>query len=157
MYVDVLKFFQGFIKHMVFIGGENLPKTVSTSMGRKLADFYIKKNVVNWQDALTMMIEGMGGKIEKIEKIENKEEYNVVVKYGDNFCPIGGQIHTKNASMIVDSICIPYTIGFISKFLKNYKIDIEFTGCIPRDSDNRCRAIFKFALSDTNTQFKLNQ
>ncbi|MHA1340907.1 MAG: hypothetical protein ACTSRZ_13055 [Promethearchaeota archaeon] len=146
MTIDVIKFFQGFIKHMVSIGGINLPKSISISMGRKLADYYIKRDIKDWRKALTAMIEGMGGSIDKIEETGDGKSYLIVSKYMQGFCPIGGDVETKNSDLIVNSVCIPYTTGFISKFLNNSNLKLEFIGCIPRDGNTHCRLLVKITI-----------
>ncbi len=37
---DILKFFQAFIRQMAAVGGNNLPKTISASLGTNLGKRY---------------------------------------------------------------------------------------------------------------------
>ena len=45
MTTDALKFFQAYIKEMIDIGGENLPKTISAGLGANLAKIYKEKGI----------------------------------------------------------------------------------------------------------------
>ena len=42
---DALKFFQSYIKEMIDVGGANLPKSISASLGAKLGKILQKKGV----------------------------------------------------------------------------------------------------------------
>lgn len=139
MTLDILKFFQGFIRQMASIGGINLPKTISTSMGAKLAKIYQSNDITDWREALRSMIKGMGGTVE----IDENPAGEIVVRstYGVGFCPIGGaRSMTTNYQLISESICVPYLMGFLRTLLPGRKLSAEFTRCIVKDGGDACVA-----------------
>ncbi|GAI90164.1 unnamed protein product [marine sediment metagenome] len=44
---DALKFFHAYVNEMIEIGGENLPRAVSTKLGAKLAALYKEKSITD--------------------------------------------------------------------------------------------------------------
>ncbi|MHA1730658.1 MAG: hypothetical protein ACTSU5_01875 [Promethearchaeota archaeon] len=141
MTIDIIKFFQAFVRQLADIGGINLPKTVSTSLGGRLAETYERKHVTEWKDAITGMIQGMGGTIE-IEGADAETSEKVVVKvsYFHDFCPIGGHPMSSKADLVQGGVCIPYLMGFLRPFFPGTKMQIRFTKCIVRDGGNQCHA-----------------
>lgn len=133
--IDIIKFFQAFIRHMAKVGGKNLPKTISTSLGGELGKGYVKRQVTDWKPALTGMIEAMGGKLEIGEK---QNAWVFVAKYPSDFCPIGGKKDTERFNITTDSVCLPYITGFLKSLeVKLTKIPV-ITNCIVRDGSNAC-------------------
>ncbi|GAB4331523.1 MAG: hypothetical protein Kow0069_39110 [Promethearchaeota archaeon] len=144
MTVDIVKFFQAFVRQMVSVGGVNLPRTISTSLGAKLGQTYREKGVTDWKQALTSMIQGMGGSVEFVEEGEGAGGARVVnAKYFSDFCPIGGAPSrnktSERASLVVESICRPYVTGFLKGYFGDEKLAISFPRCIVKDGGNSCQ------------------
>ncbi len=139
---DIIKFFQAFIRQMIKVGGGNLPKTISASLGAELGKSYLKKNVRDWQKALTGMIEGMGGKLEIIEK-ENK--WLLLSRYPSEFCPIGGSHDTARFDDTVSSICVPYLLGYLQALRMKVTQNSILNKCIVRDGSCDCEIQVEFA------------
>ena len=137
METDYLKFFQSFIASMVEIGGINLPRSVSSKLGRNLGEIYKKRGVNDVKTAIKSMFKAMGG--EDVEFEESETGFTVITRYPSDFCPIGGSLKPKRHDMFVESICYPYARGFLSTFLPNTKIDLACKQCVLATGDNECR------------------
>lgn len=59
-----LKFFQAYINEMIDIGGENLPKTISTKLGFKLGKIYKEQDISNLESGLLRSFKVLNGKLE---------------------------------------------------------------------------------------------
>ena len=83
---DVLKFFQAYIKEMIDVGGENLPKAISVKSGSKLGRFYKGRGTsLDMEIILKLFYSGLKGK-PTIKKLDDNT-YDVSVKYSKKFCP----------------------------------------------------------------------
>ena len=142
---DILKFFQGYIKEMIDVGGENLPKAISIKSGSKLGRFYKERgSLLNIELVLKQFYEGFKGK-PTIKKL-NDNNYNVSVKFSHKFCPIGGKHHRENpsrGSLFQDNICIPYMRGFLSEIFPHFTTELEFLNCIPLNNQRTCHYLLK--------------
>lgn len=142
MVKDALKFFHAYINEMIDLGGKDLPKTVSTALGAKLANIYKKKEITGLEPALSQIYKVLGGKV-SIKKID-ENTYDINLKYAKKFCPIGGKKNPKLAKTIQESICIPYTRSFLANLIPNYTFEAEIKECILEENNNRyCHYILK--------------
>ena len=153
---DYLKFFQSFVASMVQIGGINLPKSVSTMLGRNLGEVYKKRGVTDPKIALESMFKAMGGETvdfqpvyEDNPEVQATDEENadvqpveigfkVTTAYPTEFCSIGGSLKPKRFSMFFEGICNPYASAFLSSFLPGSKISLSCDKCVLKDGDNKC-------------------
>lgn len=133
---DTLKFFHAYIDEMISLGGENLPRSISTRLGGNLAKVYKSRGKTNLESALNKMYEVLGAE-PKIEKV-NEHEFNIRVKHSSEFCPIGGTSNPSRGSKFIEIICIPYTIAFLKKFEQKYDYQIELKKCILRHAGRIC-------------------
>ena len=133
---DALKFFQAYISELVEIGGENLPKSISSGLGAKLATVYKEKGIFNIQSALRRSYEVLNASPE-IKEV-NKNEFEIKINYNESFCPIGGEPNSSKGDLIRKSICIPYTIGFLNETNSKYFYEIDVKNCIVSSGGNVC-------------------
>ena len=49
---DALKFFQAYIKEMIDVGGVNLPKSISVSLGAKLGKLLRERGLIGLENSL---------------------------------------------------------------------------------------------------------
>lgn len=160
---DYLKFFQSFIASMVQIGGINLPKSVSTILGRNLGEVYKKRGVTDPKVALESMFKAMGGEnvifdpldeeiVEdqaserdeaEIQSMENG--FKVTTEYPTDFCPIGGGFKPKRHGLFFQGICQPYASAFLSSFLPGSKITLTSDRCALKDGENKCCIVATFS------------
>jgi hypothetical protein len=89
---DALKFFQAYINEMIDVGGANLPKSISTSLGAKLGRVLKESGVKGIENSLKKIYKVLKAKINIIRI--NNNTFNVNLKYKKSFCPIGGYIIT---------------------------------------------------------------
>ena len=145
MVKDALKFFHAYINEMIDVGGENLPRAVSTKLGAKLGDLYKKRGFANLESALHQIYKVLGAKT-SIKKID-ENTYDIRLKHAKRFCPIGGKKNPKLAKVIQDNICFPYTRSFLATLLPEYNFEAEIKECILEESSNRyCHYILKVKL-----------
>ncbi|MFX0058459.1 MAG: hypothetical protein ACFE85_06795 [Candidatus Hodarchaeota archaeon] len=131
---DALKFFHAYINEMIDVGGENLPRAVSTKLGGKLGSLYRKRGVTDLEIALKQIYKVLGAKT-KIKKI-NGNIYDVKIKHSKRFCPIGGKSNPKQAKIIQDNICYPYTKSFLKTLFPNWIFEADIKHCIVANSIN---------------------
>ena len=127
---------------MIDLGGKNLPKSISTRLGAKLAKIYKKVGIDDVKIALIKSYEVLNS-IPEIKRIDEKT-IEVKIKYEECFCPIGGDPNPDNpekAKIIQDSICTPYTVGFINEFNPDFAYDGQVKECILSSGSNTCRYI----------------
>ncbi|MHA1689844.1 MAG: hypothetical protein ACTSUN_11010 [Promethearchaeota archaeon] len=133
---DVLVFFQAYIKEMLDLGGENLPKSISSRLGAKLARSYKKKGITNIPLGLKTLFRGMKAKIKIIEVSNNKME--VINKYKWKFCPIGGKFKPAQATITQEAICRPYMMGFLNEMDPAYSYSLESMECMLESNKKTC-------------------
>ena len=145
---DALKFFQVYIKEMIDIGGENLPKAISTKLGAKLGKFYKDRGLtLDIEDALKQIYFALNGK--PLIKQLNENRYEVIVKYPKKFCPIGGAYYPSRPPIFQENICIPYTRGFLNELFPQLVFGEEFISCIPQNNQRFCHYILKIERKKT--------
>ena len=141
---DYLKFFQSFIASMVQIGGINLPKSVSTMLGRNLGQVYTNRGETDPKVALESMFKAMGADNVQFQPNEGTEDesmdfgFTVTTEYPSEFCPIGGELKPKRHGMFFEGICQPYASAFLSTFRPGAKVNLTCDRCVLRDGDNKC-------------------
>jgi len=139
---DVLKFFQAYIKEMIDVGGENLPKAISVKSGSKLGKFYkARGSIFDMEVVLKQFYTGLKGK-PTIKKLDDNT-YDVSVKYSKKFCPIGGIHNPSRGSVFQENICIPYMRGFLSEIFPHLTTESDFSNCIPLNNQRTCNYILK--------------
>lgn len=139
---DVLKFFQAYVREMIDIGGENLPKAISVKSGSKLGRFYKNRgSSLDLELVLKQFYVALKGK-PTITKIDDNN-YEVCVKYPKKFCPIGGSYNPSQNTIFQENICIPYTKGFLSELFPQITTEADFISCIPCNNKKTCHFILK--------------
>ncbi len=142
MVKDALKFFQAYVREMIDVGGNNLPKAISTKSGAKLGMLYKKRGMpIDLVSALKQIYSVLKAK-PIITKL-NENTYEVVIKYPKKFCPIGGSHNPSRASMFQDNICIPYTKGFLNELFPQYTFEADIINCILLTNHRTCHYILK--------------
>ncbi len=134
---------------MIDIGGENLPKAISTKSGAKLGKYYKKKGVsLNIGNTLKQVYSVLNGKpiINQIDE----NTYEVIIKYPKKFCPIGGSYNPSRAPIFQENICIPYTRGFLNELFPQFITKSEILKCILQNNNKSCHYILKLKRKDTN-------
>jgi len=139
---DALKFFHAYINEMIDVGGENLPRAVSTKLGSKLAEIIKTRGYEDLEPALKQIYKVLGAKT-SIKKID-ENTYDIVLKYSKRFCPIGGKRNPKQAKIIQNNLCIPYTRSFLTTLFTDYTFEAHIKECILDDNSNKhCRYVLK--------------
>jgi hypothetical protein len=134
---DSLKFFQSYIRELADIGGDNLPRTVSTKLGIKLGKLFKDRDPSsNLSVNLRKIYRALNAK-PKIEKLDDNT-YDVQVKHQKRFCPIGGNYKPGNANFVHHSICIPYTLGFLHELEPDLKFEADIKNCIISTHTKTC-------------------
>jgi len=142
---DALKFFQAFIKEMIDIGGENLPKAISTKSGSKLGKMYKGRGLpLDIGAALKQIYIALNGK--PVIKQLDENRYEVIVKYAKKFCPIGGSNNPSRASIFQENICIPYTRGFLNEIFPQFTFGEDILNCVPLNNQKICHFILKIKI-----------
>ena len=121
---DALKFFQSYIIEMIDIGGPNLPKSISSSLGAKLGKLYKERGIIGIENSLKQSYKVLNA-APNIQKIDDKT-YKVTLRYKRRFCPIGGKHSPERADLLQESLCKPYTSGFLNEIDPSFK----YTGAI---------------------------
>ncbi len=139
---SALKFFQAYINEMIDIGGDNLPKSISTSLGAKLGKLYKEREPASDMEArLTQIYTALNAKTNITKLDENT--FEVIVNYTEKFCPIGGSYNPTRAPSVQSSICIPYTRGFLNEILPEFKTTSEIKNCIISKNQKTCHYTLK--------------
>ncbi len=134
---DALKFFQAYLKEMIDVGGINLPKSISVSLGAKLGKMLQKRGITGLEDSLRKIYNVLNAKT-RIKAIDDKT-LEISLKYSKRFCPIGGKFNPDKAELIQSTICIPYTIAFLNTSYPEFKYDVETIECILNSNNRYCR------------------
>ena len=139
---DSLKFFQSYIRELADIGGQNLPRAVSTKLGIKLGKLYKGKDAAaNFESNLRRIYKALDAK-PKITKINNST-LEILVKHQKRFCPIGGNHNPERADFITKNICIPYTLGFLHELEPDLNFQAKIKNCIVSNHTRYCHYILK--------------
>ncbi len=133
---DALKFFQAYINEMIDVGGPNLPKSISVSLGAKLGKLLRERGVSGVENSLR--------KIHKVLKAKTKIVANdnsaldIYLRYSKRFCPIGGKINPERARVIQDTICIPYISSILNSLHPDLKFFPVIKECILNSNEKTC-------------------
>jgi len=139
---DALKFFQAYINEMIDIGGDNLPRSISTRLGVQLGRLYKRREPASdFETKLKKIYTVLGAKA-NVKKLD-ENTYEVIVKHLDKFCPIGGSYNPKRAPIFQINVCIPYTAGFLNEILPEFKTSSEIKNCILSNNQKTCHYILK--------------
>ncbi len=128
---------------MVEIGGINLPRIVSTKLGRNLGEIYKCRNIQDESTALKEMFRAMGGTTTDVTSIPRGIE--VTTRFPEDFCSIGGGLKPKRHSLIFEGICSPYASGFLSTFRPGKSIKVTCLQCITKDPGSTCKIKAEFS------------
>ncbi|MFX0073420.1 MAG: hypothetical protein ACFFAO_20270 [Candidatus Hermodarchaeota archaeon] len=150
MTTDALKFFQAYIKEMISLGGENLPKSISAGLGANLAKLYKKKGINNLENGLKQSYSVLGADM-NIEHL-NDTEFEITIDHKDFFCPIGGEYNPDDAELIQKSICIPFTTGFLNAIDPDSRFDGHIEQCILTNKVSCCKYHLIREKKDQNSQ-----
>ena len=134
---DALKFFQNFIYQMIDIGGENLPKSISTSLGAKLGKILRERGLVGVESSLKKIYTVLNAKTQ-IKSIDDNT-LDITLKYSNKFCPIGGKFNPDKAELIQNTICIPYTAAILNSLNPEFIYESEILECILNSNNRHCR------------------
>ena len=124
---------------MIEIGGENLPKSIASGLGEKLAKIYKTIEIDEIKDGIKRIYEILEIQFE-IEDI-NRDKFTVEVKFDEDFCPIGGGFNPDKAKTIQESICNPYMMGFLAELDPEYKYLGCVKQCVLEENQKVCRYI----------------
>lgn len=139
---DALNFFQVYIKEMIDIGGENLPKAISSKLGAKLGKMYRDQGfALEIGTALKQVYTALNGR--PVIKKLNEKRYEVIVKFSKKFCPIGGSYNPSRAPIFQKNICIPYMRGFLNEIFPQFIFGEDILNCIPFNNQKICHYILK--------------
>lgn len=137
MSLDAMKFLQAYIKEMISVGGENLPKTISSTLGAKLGKIYKSRGLKDIENGLKQCYKVLGAKTEIIKISDNI--YEVTLKYSRKFCPVGGTYSPDMAELVQKSICSPYTVGLLNELDPRFRYKGDIHECILKDKTDLCR------------------
>jgi len=137
-----LKFFQAYVKEMIDVGGNNLPKAISSKSGAKLGKLYKNKGFpIKIEDVLIQIYTALNAK-PIIKKLDDNT-YDIIINYSKKFCPIGGANNPSRAALFQENICRPYTRGFLNELFPEYKFESDILNCIPLNNHRTCHYILK--------------
>ena len=136
---DALKFFQSYIIEMIDVGGSNLPKTISSSLGAKLGKLYKERGITGIENSLKQSYKVLNAS-PNIQKI-NDNTYKVTLRYKRRFCPIGGKHYPEKADLMQESLCKPYTSGFLNEIDPNFKYTGKILECNLKSNKGICTYI----------------
>ncbi len=133
---DVLKFFQAYINEMIDVGGLNLPKSISISLGAKLGKLLRERGVSGVENSLKKIYSVLKAKTKIVANDDNT--LDISLRYSNRFCPIGGKINPDRAKIIQDAICIPYTSSILNSLHPDLKFFPEIKECILNSNEKNC-------------------
>ncbi len=145
---DALKFFQNFLFEMIDIGGENLPKSIATSLGAKLGKILKERGYFGIESSLRRLYSVLNAKT-RIKTIDDKT-LDITLKYSKKFCPIGGKFNPNKAEIIQNTICIPYTAAILNSLHPEFRYSSKIVDCILNSKENHCRYILTKELKTSN-------
>ena len=134
---DALKFFQAYIKEMIDVGGENLPKSISASLGAKLGKLLKKRGISGIENTLKRIYNVLNAKTQ-IKSIDDNT-LEITLHYRSHFCPLGGKYHPDRAELIQNIICIPYTMAILNTSHPQYKYKAKIMECIIDSNHKNCK------------------
>jgi len=134
---SALKFLQAYVKEMVELGGENLPRTISAKLGANLGRIYRKRGITEIESGLNQSFKVLKTKYRIEKKSDNL--YEIEVKYRRKFCVIGGKFDKKRKGLIQKAICVPYYLGFLKELDPTYTYKINVHSCVVSDNTHFCK------------------
>jgi hypothetical protein len=133
---DALKFFHNFIREMIDIGGPNLPKSISASLGAKLGKLLQNRGLSNLEGSLKKIYNVLNAKT-KINHID-ENTLDISLRYRSRFCPLGGKHNPERAKVIQDTLCVPYTIAILNTLNPDFKYKADIKECILESHGKKC-------------------
>ncbi len=133
---DVLKFFQAYINEMIDLGGPNLPKSISVSLGAKLGKLLRERGVMGVENSLRKIYNVLKAKIKIVVNDDNT--LDISLRYSKRFCPIGGKINPERANIIQNTICVPYTSSILNSLYPELKFFLEIKECVLNSNNKTC-------------------
>ncbi|MFX1365870.1 MAG: hypothetical protein ACFFCE_17305 [Promethearchaeota archaeon] len=133
---DALKFFQAYINEMIDVGGVNLPKSISASLGAKLGKLLKNRGIEGVENNLKQIYNALNAKTQ-IKNIDNNT-LEITISHASNFCPIGGKLNPERAELIRNTICIPYTRAILNTANPEIIYDIKTIECILESNNKNC-------------------
>jgi hypothetical protein len=133
---DALKFFQAYINEMIDVGGPNLPKSISVSLGAKLGKLLRERGVIGVENSLRKIYKVLKAKTKIVANDDNTLE--IYLRYSKRFCPIGGKINPERANIIQNTICVPYTSSILNSLYPELKFFPEIKECILNSNNKTC-------------------
>lgn len=134
---EALKFFQAYIKEMIDIGGVNLPKSISSSLGANLGKILKTRNPMSLENSLKKIYNVLNAKT-KINTIDDNT-LEISLRYKKAFCPIGGKYNPDRVDITQKAICIPYTVAILNNSHPDFKYNVEIIDCILQTGNRICR------------------
>jgi hypothetical protein len=141
---DALKFFQAYINEMIDVGGPNLPKSISISLGAKLGKLLRERGVSGIENSLRKIYNVLKAKVKIVENDDNT--FDISLRYSKRFCPIGGKFNLERVTTIQDTICIPYTTSILNSLHPDLKFFPEIKECILNSNEKTCN--YKLRIED---------
>jgi len=124
---------------MIDIGGENLPKSISTSLGARLGKMLKERGFIGIESSLKKIYNVLNAKTKIKTLNDDPKTLDITLKYSNKFCPIGGKVNPDKAELIQNTICIPYTIAILNSFDPEFKYESEILECILNSNNRHCR------------------
>jgi len=134
---EALKFFQAYIKEMIDIGGFNLPKSISSSLGAKLGKILKTRSPMSLENSLKKLYNVLNAKT-KINTIDDNT-LEITLRYKHAFCPIGGKYNPDKVDLIQKTICIPYTVAILNTSHPEFIYKAEVEVCILNTGNRHCK------------------
>ena len=134
---DALKFFQNFIYEMIDIGGINLPKSISSSLGAKLGKLLKNRGTESLEESLKKIYSVLKAKT-SIKTIDDNT-LDIALRYKNTFCPIGGKFNPNRTDVIQKTICVPYTMAILNSCHPEFRYKAEVVECILETNNRVCR------------------
>ena len=134
---DALKFFHNFVREMIDIGGPNLPKSISASLGARLGKLLKQRGISNLEGSLKKIYTALNAKT-TIKHID-ENTLDISLRHHSHFCPLGGKHNPERAELIQNTICIPYTAAILNSLNPDFKYESEILECILNSNNRHCR------------------
>ncbi len=136
-YRDALKFFHAYVNEMIEVGGSNLPKTISTSLGLKAGKLLKDRGTTGIENSLKMINEVFKAKT-TIKPLDDGI-FEVILNYKSNFCPLGGKSNPNRSNIIQNAICVPYITSILNFLHSDLKFTAKVIDCIMSSDEKICR------------------
>jgi len=136
---DALKFFHNFVREMIDIGGPNLPKSISASLGAKLGKLLKQRGISNLEGSLKKIYNVLNAKTTVKHIDENT--LDISLRYRSHFCPLGGKHNPERAELIQNSLCVPYTVAILNSLHPEFKYNADIKECILSSHHKVCRYV----------------